>query len=112
MAKKSSSRSAGNKGKRANNLSFSRYIHRVLKQIHADVSISKNAMKIFSSFINDTFEKIAAESLHLAATCKHKTLTSRTVQSAVKLVIPGELKPLAVSEGVKAVFKHQAFKKS
>ena len=41
---------------------FAMYIHRVLKQVHPDSGISKKSMVIMSSFINDVFEKLSAES--------------------------------------------------
>ena len=37
------------------------HIYRVLKQIHPDQGISKKAMSIMNSFVQDTFEKIAGE---------------------------------------------------
>jgi histone H2B len=89
MAKKTSStRTAGKRGKRTQDLSFSPYIHRVIKQVHSDVTISKNAMKIVNNMISDIFERIASESLHLVTICKQKSLRSRDVQSAVRLVLP------------------------
>ena len=60
MAKKNSRERGGRKVKRNQDLSFSGYVYRVMKQIHPDVSISKNAMKIVSCFLNDIFEKISA----------------------------------------------------
>jgi histone H2B len=53
------------------------------------MSISKNAMKILDSFINDAFERVAAEAINLTTIGKKKTLSSRTVQTAVRLVLPG-----------------------
>ena len=41
---------------------FAMYINRVLKQVHPDSGISKKSMMIMSSFINDVFEKLSAES--------------------------------------------------
>ncbi|KAI3832872.1 hypothetical protein MKW92_002054, partial [Papaver armeniacum] len=42
------------------------YIFKVLKQFHPDIGISSKAMGIINSFINDIFEKLAAESSRLA----------------------------------------------
>ncbi|KAI9081909.1 hypothetical protein K1719_036171 [Acacia pycnantha] len=58
-----------------------------------------------SSFINDIFEKLAQESSRLARYNKKPTITSREIQTAVRLVLPGELAKHAVSEGTKAVTK-------
>ncbi|MED6182381.1 Histone H2B [Stylosanthes scabra] len=71
------------------------YIFKVLKQVHPDIGISSKAMGIMNSFINDIFEKLAQEASRLA----------REIQTAVRLVLPGELAKHAVSEGTKAVTK-------
>ena len=71
----------------------------------AETGISKKAMSIMNSFVNDTFEKIVAEAGKLARYNKKSTLSSREVQTAVRLVLPGELAKHAVSEGTKAVTK-------
>ncbi|MCL7031869.1 hypothetical protein MKW94_020202 [Papaver nudicaule] len=81
------------------------YIFKVLKQVHPDIGISSKAMGIMNSFINDIFEKLAGESSRLARYNKKPTITSREIQTAVRLVLPGELAKHAVSEGTKAVTK-------
>ena len=84
---------------------FSLYIYRVLKQVHPDTGISKRSMSIMNSFINDTFERIALESSKLVRYNKKRTLSSREIQTSVRLLLPGELAKHAVSEGTKAVTK-------
>ncbi|KAH7295026.1 hypothetical protein KP509_27G029200 [Ceratopteris richardii] len=81
------------------------YIFKVLKQVHPDTGISSKAMGIMNSFINDIFEKLAQESARLARYNKKPTITSREIQTAVRLILPGELAKHAVSEGTKAVTK-------
>ena len=85
--------------------SYSTYIYRVLKQVHPDTGISKKGMSIMNSFINDIFERIATEAGKLATYNKKATLSSREIQTAVRLMLPGELAKHAVSEGTKAVTK-------
>ena len=63
------------------------------------------AQSIMNSFINDIFEKIATEASKLARYNKKPTVTSREIQTAVRLILPGELAKHAVSEGTKAVTK-------
>nr|GMD37077.1 probable histone H2B.3 [Ipomoea batatas] len=75
------------------------------KQVHPDIGISSKAMGIMNSFINDIFEKLAQEASRLARYNKKPTITSREIQTAVRLVLPGELAKHAVSEGTKAVTK-------
>ncbi|CAN6442526.1 unnamed protein product [Victoria cruziana] len=81
------------------------YIFKVLKQVHPDIGISSKAMGIMNSFINDIFEKLAQEASRLARYNKKPTITSREIQTSVRLVLPGELAKHAVSEGTKAVTK-------
>jgi len=85
--------------------SYSSYIYKVLKQVHPDTGISKKGMSIMNSFINDIFERIATEAGKLARYNKKATLSSREIQTAVRLMLPGELAKHAVSEGTKAVTK-------
>lgn len=90
--------------------SFSIYIYKVLKQVHPDTGISSKAMSIMNSFVNDIFERIAAEASRLSHYNKRTTITSREVQTAVRLLLPGELAKHAVSEGTKAVTKYTSTK--
>jgi histone H2B len=85
--------------------SWSTYIYRVLKQVHPDTGISKKGMSIMNSFINDIFDRIASEAGRLTTFSKKATLSSREIQTAVRLMLPGELAKHAVSEGTKAVTK-------
>merc|ERR1712212_399067 len=91
------------KGKRKE--SYAIYIYKVLKQVHPDTGVSSKAMSIMNSFVNDLFERIAAEASRLAHYNKRYTITSREIQTAVRLLLPGELAKHAVSEGTKAVTK-------
>ena len=95
-------------GKRKRTETFSVYIYRVLKQVHPETGISKRSMHIMNSFINDIFEKIALEASKLVRYNKKHTLSSREVQTAVRLLLPGELAKHAVSEGTKAVTKYSS----
>jgi len=85
--------------------SFAVYIYRVLKQVHPETGISKKSMSVLNSFISDIFERIAGESSRLVRYNKRHTLSSREVQTAVRLILPGELARHAVAEGTKAVTK-------
>ena len=85
--------------------SYSTYIYKVLKQVHPDTGISKKGMCIMNSFINDIFERIAGEAGKLSTYNKTATLSSREIQTAGCLMLPGELAKHAVSEGTKAVTK-------
>ena len=109
MAPKSASKAPKVKGDKKRSKkrteSYSSYIYKVLKQVHPDTGISTKAMSIMNSFVNDIFEKIATESSRLSRYNKKPTITSREIQTAVRLLLPGELAKHAVSEGTKAVTK-------
>ncbi|XP_065082279.1 histone H2B-like [Ochlerotatus camptorhynchus] len=90
--------------------SYAIYIYKVLKQVHPDTGVLSKAMSITNSFVNDIFERIAAESSRLAQCNKRSTITSREIQTAVRLLLPGELAKHAVSEGTKAVTKYTSSK--
>merc|ERR1712144_41896 len=105
-AKKTPKKSSGTKKKKKRTESYSSYIYKVLKQVHPDTGISSKAMSIMNSFINDAFERIAVEAGKLVRYNKKGTLSSREIQTAVRLILPGELAKHAVSEGTKAVTKY------
>mmetsp|Transcript_3143 Transcript_3143/g.8517 ORF Transcript_3143/g.8517 Transcript_3143/m.8517 type:complete len:139 (+) Transcript_3143:62-478(+) len=96
------------KRKKKNYASYSTFIYRVLKQVHPQTGISTKAMKIMNSFVNDIFDRITAESIKLARYSGRNTISSREVQTAVRLLLPGELAKHAISEGTKAVAKYEA----
>jgi histone H2B len=103
-------RSGDKKRRRKAKQSYSSYIYKVLKQVHPDTGISSKAMSIMNSFVNDLFERIATEASRLAHYNKKHTITSREIQTAVRLLLPGELAKHAVSEGTKAVTKYTSSK--
>jgi len=107
VAKKSAPPVEGEKKKRKKmrKETYSSYIYKVLKQVHPDTGISNKAMAILNSFVNDIFERIASEASKLASYSKKSTISSREIQTAVRLILPGELSKHAISEGTKSVTK-------
>ena len=99
----------GKKRKHSCKESYSVYVYKVLKQVHPDTGISSKAMGIMYS-VNDFFERIAGEASRLAHYKKCSTITSREIQTAVRLLLPGKLAMHAVSEGTKAVTKYTSSK--
>jgi histone H2B len=85
--------------------SYSSYIYKVLKQVHPDTGISNKAMGAMNGFVHAFIEQIAFTINQVP----HKsTVTSREIQTAVRIALPGELAKHAVSEGTKAVTKFNA----
>ncbi|XP_072345703.1 histone H2B 7-like [Scyliorhinus torazame] len=96
------------KRRRARKESYS--IYKVMKQVHPDTGISSKAMSIMNSFVNDIFERIAGEASRLAHYNKRSTISSREIQTTVRLLLPGELAKHAMSEGTKVVTKYTSSK--
>ncbi|KAL8186584.1 UNVERIFIED_CONTAM: Histone H2B 7 [Gekko kuhli] len=92
------------------NIKESIYVYKVLKQVHPDTSISSKVMSIMNSFVNDIFERIAGEASCLAHYNKRSTNTSCEIQTAVRLLLPGELTKHTVSESTKAITKYTSSK--
>ncbi len=63
-------------------------------------------MSIMNSVVKDIFERVCLEAMNLNRKNGNKTLSSKDVQAAVKLLIPGELSKHAISEGTKAITKY------
>ena len=114
-SKRASPKKGGKRGKRKNagkrrrtrRETYGIYIYRVLKQVHPDVGISTKAMSVMNSFVNDLFDRFASEASRLV---KNKTMSSREIQTSVRLLLPGELAKHAVGEGTKAVTKYTSSK--
>ncbi|XP_043937955.1 histone H2B type 1-J-like [Protopterus annectens] len=100
----------GKKHRRSRKESYSIYVYKVLKQVHPDTGISSKAMNIMNTFVNDIFERIAGEASHLAHYNKRSIISLWEIQTAVRLLLPGELAKHAVSDGTKAVTKYTSAK--
>ncbi len=104
-ASKKRSASGSKRSSRKPRRTWAVYVHRLLKGVHKDVTISAKSMAIINSFINDVFENIAVEAGSVARITKSRTLSSHDVQAAVRLVFGGELGKHATAEGTKAIAK-------
>ena len=94
--------------KRRSEEGYQRYVYRVLKQVHPDLGVSSKAMTVLNNMMSDMFERLADEAARLKKYAGHVTLSSREIQGAVKLVLPGDLGKHAISEGVKAVTNYMS----
>ena len=74
-------------------------------QVNPDLGISSKGMGIMNSFINDIFERLAQEAARLARINNKSTILPRDIESAVRLVLPGDLAKHAISEASKAMDK-------
>lgn len=69
------------------NTTYSRQIHKLLKCICPDLSISVVAMNIMNSFVEDLLDRIGTEASKLVHYSKKSTMGSNDIISAAKLVI-------------------------
>ncbi|KAK7255984.1 hypothetical protein RIF29_29413 [Crotalaria pallida] len=104
IAKEGSSKNKNRRSKK-HIQTYKIYISKVLKRVHPNLRISSKAMGIMNSFMVDMFDKLAQESSRLALYNEKSTITTREIQSAVRLILPSELAKHAVSEGTKAITK-------
>jgi histone H2A len=86
-------------------MSFKPYIQIVLKQVHPDTAINSSALNMVNSMAEIIAKKVMSNANRMALHSELKTISSREIQSAIRVCLPGELGKHAVSEGVKAVTK-------
>ncbi|KAF4026627.1 hypothetical protein G4228_018826 [Cervus hanglu yarkandensis] len=87
-------------------VSFATYFPRVLKQVHTGLSISHETLNIMDSFVKDMFERIAEEAGRLTRSNKRCTIMSEDIQTAVRLLLPGEMGKYAMSAATKSVIRY------
>ena len=104
MARSTAMKSSSSSKRKAKQ-SFDRYIHKTLKQVHKDCGFSNKGMKVVASFVQDLFERLTNEAAALTRYSKTQTMSSRDIQTAVRLTLPAELAKHAMAEGTKAVAK-------
>lgn len=93
------------KNRRRNDPNYSTYIHKIMKQVHPDLQMSKQTIMAANGLLEVLMAKLTKSSADIAKCAKKSTLSARHVQGAVKLVMPGDLAKHAVSEGTKATIK-------
>jgi histone H2A len=89
-------------------INFNAYIYRVLKLVHPDTGMSGAGLSTMDALVKINIIRIMKAVNQFYTRSSKKTVTSREIQSAVRLVLPGELAKHAVSEGTKAVTKYNA----
>lgn len=63
-------------------------------------------MIVMNNFMNDIFERISTETSHLVRYNNRSTITTREMETAVRLLMHGELAKQALNEGTKAITKY------
>jgi len=80
----------------------------VLKQVHPDSGMSGSALSTMVNLVKINVSKIVCVMNQLIMRSGAKTLKAKDVECAVRIVLPGNLAKMAVSEGNKAVTKYNA----
>lgn len=90
-------------------LTYAPYIYKVLKQCHPNIGISQKGMFIVNFLNNDIFKKFAVEAGRLSRYNRKGTLSSREIQTCVRLFFTNESARYVVSDGTKAVTKFKSY---
>ncbi len=80
-------------------------------QAHPDKRLSRAATQIMCDLVSDVQQRLCREAKMLLRSSRGKTLTSLTIETAVRLLFPGELSRHAVVEGKKCIEKYLDSKK-
>lgn len=106
--KKESKKRSSSSNHSIKDFNFNVYVYKVLKQVHPDTGISGDAKACMVNLVKINVAKIMNAANQLVLRSGVKTISSRDIQSAVRIVLPGELAKHAVIEGTKAVTKYNA----
>ena len=87
---------------------FETYIFRVQKEVCPEQGISKKAMLTMNQIISDKFDCIMKQCREITEQSKKGTITSKEVETAVKLLLRGQLCNNAVNEGRRAIQRYNA----
>jgi histone H2A len=87
-------------------INFSLYIKKILKGINPLCRSSQDFIVQINNFLNLLANKIASKSYLLSHINKRKTISARCIQSAIELILPGELRKFAKDGGIKSVKKY------
>jgi histone H2B len=108
-AARKATKKVSKKSNRKPKRSFKVFIGRVLKQTaKSKLTLSGKAAAVINSFVNHQFDAIATQAAQVARVSGEKTLSSRAIQTAVRLALPTELAKHAMAEGTKAVARASA----
>lgn len=81
------------------------YLKKVLQQVQPDNGISSLGMRVTCDIIRHLEDKLSAVATMLTMHSGKQTVSSREVQTAIRLTFPGQLAKHTVREGCKAVTK-------
>lgn len=90
---------------------FDVYIRKVLYNVHPYTNISKDTLFQINSILNLIANRITSVSLNLCRLDKKSTISGKHVRDAVRLLLPGDLARIGVSELTKAIAKASSLRR-
>jgi len=87
-------------------INFQRFINVLYKQMHPDMKVNKISRSQLNQLLNLLTSAITEKAVFLNQKNKVKTISARTIQSAIQIILPGELRKQAISNGTMAVVKY------
>ena len=85
---------------------FKSAMRKVLKKIHPSLEISKKAMDVMNDLVMDAMGKLAETATEVMKKTPRKTMDSRAIQTAVKLLFTGGLRMHSVQQGLTATIRY------
>ena len=79
--------------------SFASYIHKVWKSVNGpgnNYRLSNSATIVMDAFVKDMFDKISVEASAVLRQTKTPTMSKRSIETAVKMVVGGEMSGMAL----------------
>ncbi|XP_033221015.1 late histone H2B.L4-like [Belonocnema kinseyi] len=85
---------------------YTYYLKKILKMLHPDTTISREALNDVNDLMNDIFHRITSEASRFTKDENCCTIVHGKIEMAVKNLFSGLLKKHAIIEGTKAIMKY------
>lgn len=92
-------------------LNFAVNMHRILKEVAPNSSITQQTMQIANALAVDLFDRLITTAETVRAYDEKNTLSAKHVQAATKVLMRPELAQHAVMNGTNAVKRFQEYEK-
>jgi histone H2A len=102
-AKSSTASNVGSRKAVHKPLTFNTYIHQTLKGVHPDTNIAKSTSMQLDVFMKIFSARLASVAIQVAHGAGRHTVSVKDVETAVNIVLPGELCKNALTHGDKAL---------
>lgn len=96
----------------SNVYNFHLEINKVLEQVQPNVKINDDALFAINAILHHHIERIVYPCIYLVGYARQQTCNSRTIQTAIRLIMPNNLAKHCVSEGTKSLTKFYAYEEN